>query len=334
MDSNTLKTIADVQVLQKIQDTIASATGMSLFIAEGNDMVTSISNPTMLVSDIIANSDYASNCIDEFVIDIKNKAERFNKYSTAMCSNGIVKIAVPIVLMDRCVGVVIGGDVFTSEQSEIALSKAATDLKISADTYKDAAKRVNIVDSAKIDDYCDMISATFNAYVGSCSNSNQKSSFSYDGNSNSEIASNIYMIADKMKKIGSTSTYMMGIIDELAELTKTSEENINQSKDIVKTIQNISLNTRILGFNASIEAARAKESGKGFGVIAQEVRSLADVSNSSAEDIERRIQKISDAAKQISDEINKASEAYKGMNQNSNEINKLFDKVISLTSQG
>ena len=103
---------------------------------------------------------------------------------------------------------------------------------------------------------------------------------------------------------------------------------------LFRSIQNISLNTRILGFNASIEAARAKESGKGFGVIAQEVRSLADVSNSSAEDIERRIQKISDAAKQISDEINKASEAYKGMNQNSNEINKLFDKVISLTSQG
>ncbi|MDN5378322.1 MAG: methyl-accepting chemotaxis protein [Clostridiales bacterium] len=52
------------------------------------------------------------------------------------------------------------------------------------------------------------------------------------------------------------------------------------------------MNTRILGFNASIEASRAKESGKGFGVIAQEVRSLADVSKSSADKIVDTIQAI------------------------------------------
>ena len=332
MDSNNIKTIADVHVLQKIQDTIASATGISLFIAQGNEMLTSISNPTMLVSDIIANSEYASDCIDEFVIDIKNKAERFNKYFTAMCSNGIVKIAVPIVIMDRCIGVVLGGDVFASQQSEVALEQAANQLKLNTDRYKEAAKRINIIDTAKINDYCEMISATFNAYINSCSNCTKQNNLSYDGNNNSEIASNIYMIAEKMKTIGDTSQFMMKIISELSELTKTSEDNINKSKDIVKAIQNISLNTRILGFNASIEAARAKESGKGFGVIAQEVRSLADVSNSSAEDIERRIQKIADAAKQISDEINKASEAYKTVNKSSVEMNELFDKVLKLTS--
>lgn len=333
MDSTSLKTIANVQVLQKIQDTIASATGMTLFIAEENDMLTSISNPTMLVSDIISNSDYASNVIDEFVIDIKNKAERFNKYCTAMCNNGIVKIAVPIISMNKCVGVVLGGDVYTSEQSDSALAKAAEDLKLSEDSYKEAAKRVNVIESSKLNDYCEMISTTINAYVGSCSNSAEKSSFTYDGNSNSEIASNIYMISEKMKNISDNSNYMMKIISELSELTKTSEENINQSKDIVKTIQNISLNTRILGFNASIEAARAKESGKGFGVIAQEVRSLADVSNSSAEDIERRIQKIADAANQISIQINKAADSYKNVDKNSSEMNELFEKVLSLTSK-
>ena len=333
MDSDNLKAIADVQVLQKIQDSIASSTGMSLFIAEGNDMLTSISNPTMLVSDIIASSDYASKRIDEFVMDIKNKAQRFNKYYTAMCSNGIVKIAVPITVMDRCVGVVLGGDVFTSEQSDNELAQAASDLKLNADTYKQAAKRVNVVESSKIDSYCEMISVTLNAYVGSCMKSAQQSNLSYDGSSNSEIASNIYMISEKMKKISNDSNSIMKIIGELSDLTQTSEENINQSKDIVKTMQNISLNTRILGFNASIEAARAKESGKGFGVIAQEVRSLADVSNSSAEDIEKRIQKIADAAKQITEEINKAAEAYKSVDQSNNEVNELFNKVLSLTSQ-
>lgn len=333
MNATGLKTIIDIKAIQKIQDKIASATGMSLFVVEGDDMLTTISNPTMLVSDIIENSEYASDRIDEFVIDIKNKAERFNKYCTAMCSNGIVKIAVPITIDNSCVGVVLGGDVYTSEQNDTELSQAASDLKIDENSYKEAAKRVNIIPTSKIDEYCEMISVVFNSYVDSCSKSVKQASFSYDGNSNSEIASNIYKISEKMKKINSDSNEIFKIINNLLELTKTSEENIIKSKDIVKSIQNISLNTRILGFNASIEAARAKESGKGFSVIAQEVRSLADVSNSSAEDIERRIQKIADASNLISEQINKAVNAYKAVNESNVEVNNLFNQVIKLTSQ-
>ena len=74
-------------------------------------------------------------------------------------------------------------------------------------------------------------------------------------------------------------------------------------KETVKVIQDIARNTRILGFNAYIEAARAKESGKSFGVITQEIRDLADRSKESADKIEDAMKSIGDFTKQIDEQI-------------------------------
>lgn len=96
-------------------------------------------------------------------------------------------------------------------------------------------------------------------------------------------------------------------LEQLNNLSESAVQQLENTNDTVKVIQTIAMNTRILGFNASIEASRAKESGKGFGVIAQEVRSLADVSKSSAEKIEEIIAKITDITQEMHTLIVEAS---------------------------
>ena len=81
-------------------------------------------------------------------------------------------------------------------------------------------------------------------------------------------------------------------IDESAALMQQLNEQNKQIGDILSTIKSISNQTNLLALNAAIEAARAGEHGKGFAVVSQEIRKLAESSTQSTELIENILETI------------------------------------------
>ncbi len=122
-------------------------------------------------------------------------------------------------------------------------------------------------------------------------------------------------------------------MEQLTEATKNIDRSSTEISTIIKTIEDIAFQTNILALNAAVEAARAGSAGKGFSVVADEVRNLAAKSAEAAQNTNTLINRSIQDVKTGTESTGLAVSAMQVIDDCIQSIKTLMDEIASASVQ-
>ena len=146
-------------------------------------------------------------------------------------------------------------------------------------------------------------------------------------------AENSGQVNNLMKKsnqlVAQSDEFMTHLTVSIKDISKSSEE----TRRVVKSIDEIAFQTNLLALNAAVEAARAGEAGSGFAVVADEVRNLAlrsaEAAKNTAVLIDGTIKKVCDGTELVT----KTNDAFKKVSQSSSRISELVGEIDAASNE-
>ncbi|MDD4600719.1 putative sensory transducer protein YfmS [bioreactor metagenome] len=156
-----------------------------------------------------------------------------------------------------------------------------------------------------------------------------------------QLMDSISVLASTTEEISAQSEEISGVSQTLVRMAQESQSRLKETDQVVRLIRDIASQTNLLGLNAAIEAARVGEQGRGFGVVAEEIRKLAGSSADSIQKIDRiistnradsqnmyqQMEQIGAAISQIAMAISHVSGAVQQASVMSSELDGLADSI-------
>lgn len=327
-----LTDLIDLNFLRNIQEKFSAATDMAAFITDADGRsVTYESKFSTFCSELrksVAVSAKCKNCHKNGGLDALSSG-----YGNVYCCHaGIHEIAAPIVVNGKFLGSFIAGQVVTEPVSSSTSSRYAIELGLMVDEYLDQVSKLPVIPETKLRANADLLYSLAELISGKAYNEYLKRVNNGDNDNLSDTATLVAKLSEIENLVQTNSNTLERLRDEFSQLENVAEKTVAEvhgTKDTVKLIQDIAMNTRILGFNAYIEAARAKEYGKSFGVITEEIRGFADKSKESADTIEEAMTSIAGCTQQIDKRVKNTEKLLSDCMKNITKFSMILSTIVS-----
>ncbi len=138
---------------------------------------------------------------------------------------------------------------------------------------------------------------------------------------------------EAMAAMASQSERTTAVTDEVRNEVMNLGGKLEEIHAFVDSIANIAKETNLLSLNASIEAARAGEFGRGFSVVAEEIRKLADSSAKTAQDIQKEISEVTASADSTVVKVKEAQNIVAMQNKQVQDTVAVFEQMNTFMKQ-
>lgn len=141
-------------------------------------------------------------------------------------------------------------------------------------------------------------------------------------NMSKQTAAELMELNNEMKRVRTSIEYL----SHQTTLTKESADNISTATELIAAVAS---QTSLLSLNASIEAARAGDLGKGFGVVASEIQNLSVQANSSVDDIRKMVETLTENSSHAMKRMEEVRTIIKSQENSIQKAGQVFENVKS-----